>query len=259
MSSPRAGPVPISAIFKSVAVIEVLVAPGDRVEVDTPLVTLETDKATMDVPSTAAGKSPRCWCKKGARIAKGTPLVRLRTAGTEAAPASTPALAAVSARAPQPGRPPPPRQRPAPPAVRVEAAVQEPPTTHTTQLLVLGAGPGGYTAAFRAADLGLSVTLVERWEQLGGVCLNVGCIPSKALLHAAKVIEDAHAMRENGIVFGEPQLDFDRLRAWKNGVVRKLTGGLATLARQRRVQVRARYGQIHQSACRAGQRRGRRR
>ncbi|HEX4051741.1 MAG TPA: dihydrolipoyl dehydrogenase [Steroidobacteraceae bacterium] len=104
-------------------------------------------------------------------------------------------------------------------------------------MLVLGAGPGGYTAAFRAADLGLSVTLVERWEQLGGVCLNVGCIPSKALLHAAKVIEDAHAMREHGIVFGEPQLNFDRLRDWKSGVVKKLTGGLATLARQRHVQV----------------------
>ncbi|HEY7928434.1 MAG TPA: dihydrolipoyl dehydrogenase [Steroidobacteraceae bacterium] len=104
-------------------------------------------------------------------------------------------------------------------------------------MLVLGAGPGGYTAAFRAADLGLSVTLVERWEQLGGVCLNVGCIPSKALLHAAKVIEDAHAMREHGIVFGEPQLDFERLRDWKSGVVKRLTGGLLTLARQRRVQV----------------------
>ncbi len=106
---------------------------------------------------------------------------------------------------------------------------------------MLGAGPGGYTAAFRAADLGLSVTLVERWEQLGGVCLNVGCIPSKALLHAAKVIEDAHAMREHGIVFGEPQLNFDRLRDWKSGVVKRLTGGLATLAKQRTGAGRARH------------------
>jgi dihydrolipoamide dehydrogenase len=113
----------------------------------------------------------------------------------------------------------------------------EPQTTRRTQLLVLGAGPGGYSAAFRAADLGLAVTLVERWERLGGVCLNVGCIPSKALLHAAKVIEDAHAMSEHGIAFGEPRLDFERLRAWKAGIVARLTGGLATLARQRKVQV----------------------
>src|SRR6185312_9327646 len=115
--------------------------------------------------------------------------------------------------------------------------LDEPPATQRTQLLVLGAGPGGYTAAFRAADLGLSVTLVERWSSLGGVCLNVGCIPSKALLHAAKVIEDAEAMRAYGIAFGEPQLDFDRLRAWKDGVVKRLTGGLMTLARQRKVEV----------------------
>jgi dihydrolipoamide dehydrogenase len=215
--------------FKDVPVIDVLVKPGERVEVDTPLITLETDKATMDVPSTAAGEITELLVQKGSRISKGSPIARLRVADAAAAPAPAatapaavaPAAAAATQAAPAPKPP----------------QADEPPATHTTQVLVLGAGPGGYTAAFRAADLGLSVTLVERWEQLGGVCLNVGCIPSKALLHAAKVIEDAHAMHEHGIVFGEPQLNFDRLRAWKAGVVKKLTGGLATLARQRRVQV----------------------
>ena len=112
-----------------------------------------------------------------------------------------------------------------------------PGTDHHARLLVLGAGPGGYTAAFRAADLGLEVTLVERGATLGGVCLNVGCIPSKALLHAAKVIDEAHAMAEHGIVFGAPQIDVPKLRAWKSSVVGKLTGGLSSLARQRKVTV----------------------
>ncbi len=107
----------------------------------------------------------------------------------------------------------------------------------STQVIVLGSGPGGYTAAFRAADLGLKVTLIERWETLGGVCLNVGCIPSKTLLHAAKVIEDADAMAAHGITFGKPQLDLAKLRDFKSGVVKKLTGGLASLARQRKVEV----------------------
>jgi len=221
--------------FKDVVVIEVLVKPGDRIEVDTPLITLETDKATMDVPSTAAGEISELLVQKGSHISKGSPIARLRVAdaaGADATASAAPASSASAAAAPV-------AARPAPPATRAPqiSAAEEAEATHSTQLLVLGAGPGGYTAAFRAADLGLSVTLVERWEQLGGVCLNVGCIPSKALLHAAKVIEDAHAMREHGIVFGEPQLNFDRLRDWKSGVVKRLTGGLATLARQRHVQV----------------------
>jgi len=217
--------------FKDVAVIDVLVKAGDRVEVDTPLITLETDKATMDVPSTAAGEITELLVQKGSRISKGSPIARVRIADAAPNAGTAPAAAAATATATAAPDVRKPAQAPKPPEL------DEPPATQRTQLLVLGAGPGGYTAAFRAADLGLSVTLVERWEQLGGVCLNVGCIPSKALLHAAKVIEDAHAMREHGIVFGEPQLNFDRLRDWKAGVVKKLTGGLATLARQRRVQV----------------------
>ena len=189
--------------FKNVPVIDVLVKPGDDIEIDTPLITLETDKATMDVPSTLAGKLVELLVDKGARISKGTPLVRVETADAAAAAPEAP----------------------------------EPAASRSTQLLVLGAGPGGYTAAFRAADLGLKVTLVERWDTLGGVCLNVGCIPSKALLHAAKVIEDARAMSAHGIAFGEPKLDFDRLRAWKAGVVKRLTGGLATIAKQRKIEV----------------------
>ena len=122
----------------------------------------------------------------------------------------------------------------------IEAAVpdfEEGDVTHSAQLVVLGAGPGGYTAAFRAADLGLDVVLVERWPVLGGVCLNVGCIPSKALLHAAKVIDDAAAMADHGVVFGAPKIDGEKLRDWKNDVVGKLTGGLAMMAKQRKVRV----------------------
>jgi len=235
--------------FKSVAVIEVLVKPGDDIEVDTPLITLETDKATMDVPSTVAGRITEVLVSAGARISKGTPLARVQAA---AAPAANTQPSAPAPAVPPAAQPPPApaavasapaaRSTPAPAATpRVQSPQPvtdgsgEPEASRRTQLLVLGSGPGGYSAAFRAADLGLKVTLVERYERLGGVCLNVGCIPSKALLHAAKVIEDAHAMGAHGILFGEPQLDFER--AWKSGVVGRLTGGLATLARQRKVEV----------------------
>jgi dihydrolipoamide dehydrogenase len=180
--------------FQDVEVLEVLVKPGDVIAVDTPLVTLETDKATMDVPSTRAGTVREVLVGAGSRVSQGTVLVRVETA---AAPAA--------------GR--------------------------VTQLLVLGAGPGGYTAAFRAADLGLKVTLVERWGTLGGVCLNVGCIPSKALLHAAKVIDEARQMGAHGVSFGKAEIDTPKLRAWKASVVQKLTGGLALLAKQRKIEV----------------------
>jgi dihydrolipoamide dehydrogenase len=241
--------------FKDIPIIDVLVQPGERVEIDTPLLTLETDKATMDVPSSAAGTVAELLVKVGSRVSKGTPLLRLETAASEpakaavapapaTAPKPTPAAAAPPAAPPPPAAgasaPTPVVPASAPPA----AALTEPQATRSTQLLVLGAGPGGYTAAFRAADLGLKVTLVERWERLGGVCLNVGCIPSKALLHAAKVIDDAHEMSANGIAFGAPQLDFAKLRAWKSGVVRQLTGGLTTLAKQRKVEVVRGVGQF---------------
>jgi len=241
--------------FKDIPIIDVLVKPGERVEIDTPLLTLETDKATMDVPASSAGTVVELLVKVGSRVSKGTPLLRLETAASEpASPAAAPAPAAASKAAPAvataPAAAPPaaPGASAPPPVVPTSApsaaAAAEPQATRSTQLLVLGAGPGGYTAAFRAADLGMKVTLVERWERLGGVCLNVGCIPSKALLHAAKVIDDAHEMSANGIAFGAPQLDFAKLRAWKSGVVRQLTGGLTTLAKQRKVEVVRGVGQF---------------
>jgi dihydrolipoamide dehydrogenase len=228
--------------FKDVPVIEILVKPGDSIEIETPLLTLETDKATMDVPSTAAGKVLEVKVGKGSKISKGTPLLVIETDTAAAAPAATPPVAAAPvaevgavAAAPAAAAP-----APAPalvPAPIVAPAAQEPEASRSTQLLVLGAGPGGYTAAFRAADLGLKVTLIERSETLGGVCLNVGCIPSKALLHAAKVIEEAREMGAHGIEFAAPKVDSKKLRGWMVSVIRKLTGGLAGLAKQRKIEV----------------------
>ena len=227
--------VPDLGNFSDVAVVDVLVKPGDSVELESPLITLETDKAAMDVPATSAGRITEVLVKRGDKVSKGTPIARLEPAGQRAA---SPAPAAP----PQPAPPAGARgnggdtvRMPAPQPVRADRATDG--AGRSTQLLVLGSGPGGYTAAFRAADLGLKVTLVERNEQLGGVCLNVGCIPSKALLHAAKVIEEAAHMSERGIAFGEPRLDVPKLVAWKASVVAKLTGGLKVLAKQRKVDV----------------------
>ncbi len=230
--------VPDLGNFKDVAVVDVLVRPGDAIEVDTPLVTLETEKASMDVPSTSAGTVTEVLVKKGETVSKGSLIARLAAEGPK--PSAVPAAATLPARPAagaesagdtvRMGIPP-------PGAARLRAEAGEESADRTAELLVLGAGPGGYTAAFRAADLGLKVTLLERWPLLGGVCLNVGCIPSKALLHAAKVIEEAQAMSAHGIAFGKPTLDLGKLRDWKAGVVRRLTGGLAMLARQRKVEV----------------------
>jgi dihydrolipoamide dehydrogenase len=233
---------------QDVAVIEVLVRPGDRVEVDTPLVTLESDKATMDVPATAAGTVVRVELKSGDKVAAGTPVLVL--AADDFTGSRT-----LRAEEPYGGElyvdtiPVAPLQLPG------EAPAQAPETAAAIShgrdfdLVVLGAGPGGYTAAFRAADLGLSVALVERGPTLGGVCLNVGCIPSKALLHAARVIEEAHALAACGVSFGAPQIDAGRLRQWKDSVVGRLTHGLDTLARQRKVTVirgRASFASAHE-------------
>jgi dihydrolipoamide dehydrogenase len=230
--------------FKSVAVIDLLVKPGDVVAPETPLVTLETDKATMDVPCPVAGTVLELLVRKGDRVSKGSPLLRVESSADApgaAAPApvasATPPLSATAAGSATPVMPATPAMPAASTAPGAEPGAQPEAGARSVQLLVLGSGVGGYTAAFRAADLGLKVILVERGETLGGVCLNVGCIPSKALLHAAKVIEDARAMASHGIAFGEPQLDFGKLRSWKSGVVARLTGGLATLARQRKVEI----------------------
>jgi dihydrolipoamide dehydrogenase len=216
--------------FSAVDVIDVHVKAGDRIAVEDPLVTLETDKATMDVPAPRAGKVLRVAIKTGDKVGKGDLVLVLEPADTDApAQGPTPAAASTAAasRAPAPSPP------PAAATTRSVTPAQIP----GRRLAVIGAGPGGYTAAFRAADLGLEVTLIERWPTLGGVCLNVGCIPSKALLHAARVIEEAADMGAHGITFGAPKIDAAKLRDWKNSVVRQLTGGLGTLAKQRKVRV----------------------
>jgi dihydrolipoamide dehydrogenase len=213
--------VPDLGDFADVEIIELLVSPGDTVDVEDGIVTLETDKATMDVPASHAGKIASLEVRVGDRVSTGDEIATIEA--TIAAPAvETETVETAPKREAL--------QSPAPGANTGDA-------THRADLVVIGAGPGGYTAAFRAADLGMEVILVERWETLGGVCLNVGCIPSKALLHAAKVIDDAQAMAEHGVAFGEPQIDAGKLRRWKNEVVGKLTGGLVQLAKQRKVRV----------------------
>jgi dihydrolipoamide dehydrogenase len=208
--------------FEDVEVIEIIASPGDVVAAEDPLITLETDKATMDVPAEVAGKILSVDVKAGDRVSQGDPLVTIEVA-EDAAP-DVPDLETEKT-----------------PATTIsESAVGTPSNgsaTHQADLVVIGAGPGGYTAAFRAADLGMDVVLIERWPVLGGVCLNVGCIPSKALLHAAKVIDEAEAMAAHGVVFGKPSIDANKLRDWKNEVIGKLTGGLATMAKQRKVRV----------------------
>jgi len=218
--------VPDIGDFKDVEVIEVMVKPGDRIAAEASLVTVESDKATMEIPSPFAGVVRELRVKVGAKVSEGSPLLVL-----EAAEESAPAKAS----APQKPAPPPAPASPAKPAPATAAFSGM--TDLECDVVVLGSGPGGYSAAFRAADLGLSTVLVERYPALGGVCLNVGCIPSKALLHAAKVVDEAKNFVTHGISFGEPAVDLDRLREWKNKVVGKLTGGLGSMAKMRKVTV----------------------
>src|SRR5919107_190912 len=193
-----------------------MVSPGDTVVEEVPLITLESDKATMDVPSPAAGTIRELSVKVGDTVSEGTLILTLDGAA-----------AGANGGAPE-------QQRPLPsvPAPSVEGTAD-----HHADVVVLGAGPGGYTAAFRAADLGLKVILIERYERLGGVCLNVGCIPSKALLHVARMLAEVEEAKGQGISFGEPEIDVDGLRGWKQSVVDRLTGGLDGLAKQRKVEV----------------------
>jgi len=218
--------VPDLGDFGDVPVIEVHVAPGDTVATEDPLITLESDKATMDIPAPEAGTISAVRVAVGDRVSAGHVIADLRT-GERLVPESGPEPAAAAGAAAVPAA--------AAPAARGDVQAD---------VLVLGAGPGGYTAAFRAADLGLDVVLVDREPTLGGVCLNVGCIPSKALLHAAKVIAETKEMSEHGLSFGAPGIDLDKLRAWKDGVVGRLTGGLAALAKQRKVTTIRGYGRF---------------
>jgi dihydrolipoamide dehydrogenase len=215
--------VPDIGDFTDVPIIEIHVSPGDEVAIEDPLVTLESDKATMDVPAPQAGTVKQLSVQIGDRVSEGSVLLTLESDG--AAPTDTAQAAASSEERVE--------REPAPPPPSEDGAGRG----HDAQVVVIGSGPGGYTAAFRAADLGLKTVLIERYDTLGGVCLNVGCIPSKALLHAARVLADAEEMAEHGINFGKAKIDVDALRSWKESVVSKLTGGLAGLAKQRKVEV----------------------
>ena len=209
--------VPDIGDFKEVAVIEVLVKPGDAVAKEQSLITLESDKATMEIPSPEAGVVKSIAVKLGDKVSEGASILELELETVAGAAALPPAPAAAPAAAP---------------AVQVAGTAD-----FECDALVLGAGPGGYSAAFRAADLGLKTVLVERYPVLGGVCLNVGCIPSKALLHTAAVMDAARSLADHGVAFAEPAVDLEKLRGFKNKVVSKLTGGLASMAKARKVTV----------------------
>ncbi len=215
--------------FDAVPVIELFVKAGDTIAVDDAICTLESDKATMDVPSPVAGVVKEVRVALGDKVGEGAVLIEVEAAG---APAGT---AAAANSAPAPTAAPAPA---APPTAAAHAGAAD----LEYDLVVLGAGPGGYSAAFRAADLGLRTAIVERYATLGGVCLNVGCIPSKALLHVAAVIEEAEHVDKAGIVFAKPSVDVDALRKHKDGVIGKLTGGLAGMAKARKVDVLRGYG-----------------
>jgi len=216
--------VPDIGDFKDVAVIEVLVKPGDSVKAEQSLITVESDKAAMEIPSSAAGVVKELKIKVGDKVSQGTVLLALET-GAAAAPAPAPAAK-------------PPAAAPAAAPVAAPAAASYAGGADLEcDMLVLGAGPGGYSAAFRAADLGMKTVLVERYATLGGVCLNVGCIPSKALLHVAAVMDEVNHFADLGVSFGKPEIDLKKLLAHKNKVVGKLTGGLAAMAKMRKVTV----------------------
>lgn len=216
--------VPDIGDFDNVPVIEILVAPGDTVAAEDPLITLESDKATMDVPVPQAGKVVELKVAVGDRVSQGTLILTLEAADGAGETAGGAAASSSAGKE---------EAKPAAPQAATHAGGAD----LSCEMLVLGAGPGGYSAAFRAADLGMKTVLVERWSTLGGVCLNVGCIPSKALLHTAAVMDEAKAMSAHGITFAAPEIDLDKLRTHKDKVVGKLTGGLAGMAKARKVEV----------------------
>lgn len=230
--------VPDIGDFKEVEVIELMIKAGDTIKVDQSLLTVESDKASMEIPSSHAGLVKEVKVKLGDKVSEGSLVLLLEEAAGAAAssptvaapaPAAAPAVAAAPAASAVPGQP----------AGSYAGAVDA-----SYEMLVLGGGPGGYSAAFRAADLGMSTVIVERYATLGGVCLNVGCIPSKALLHVAAVIDETQAMAAHGIRFGKPEIDIDHLRGWKEKVISKMTNGLSGMAKARKVKVEQGVGQF---------------
>ena len=226
--------VPDIGDFQDVEVIEVICKEGQTVAVEDPLITLESDKATMDVPSPLAGRILSIKIKSGDKVSEGNLILELEPSGV-----SEPEAQKLIQEEDQSSE------------TKGSASIDTKISADTSaaseiscEVLVLGSGPGGYTAAFRAADLGRQIVLVERHEHIGGVCLNVGCIPSKTLLHAAKIIVEAEEMDAHGISFGKPSIDLDKLREWKNGIIRQLTGGLKNMAKQRNVTIVNGYGEF---------------
>ncbi len=225
--------VPDIGDFSEVAVIEVLVQPGDVIKKEQSLITVESDKASMEIPSSHAGVVKELKVKLGDKVAEGSVVLVVEAEEGAAAPAPAQAAPAPAAAAPAAA---------APAVAAAPAASYAGGADLECDMLVLGGGPGGYSAAFRAADLGMKVVLVERYATLGGVCLNVGCIPSKALLHVAAVMDEVSHFADLGVTFGKPAVDIDKLRAHKGKVVSKLTGGLAAMAKMRKVTVVRGYG-----------------
>jgi len=218
--------VPDIGDFDSVPVIDLFVKVGDTIKVDDAIVTLESDKATMDVPSTVAGTVKEVLVQVGSKVSEGALLIKVEAGAATAASAPAPAAATPTAA----------------PVAAPAAASHGGSADIECEMLVLGAGPGGYSAAFRSADLGMKTVIVERYSTLGGVCLNVGCIPSKALLHVTAVMDETSHLADAGVTFAAPQVDIDKLRAHKDKVVGKLTGGLAGMAKGRKVDIVRGYG-----------------
>ena len=233
MSDPVKVEVPDIGDFSDVEIIEVLVSPGDSINEEDALITLESDKATIEIPSPSAGTIAEVLVSVGDTVSQGDAIATMTLSGDAPAAASEPAPAkqeAPAAAAPAPA--------PTPAAATTSGGDMH------AEVVVLGSGPGGYTAAFRAADLGKQVVLIERYENIGGVCLNVGCIPSKALLHTAMIINETSEMAAHGVTFAKPKIDIGKLAGFKNGVIGQLTGGLAQLAKKRKVEIVHGYGKF---------------
>ena len=230
--------VPDIGDFAEVGVIELLVKPGDTVAKDQSLITVESDKASMEIPSRHAGVVKELKVQLGDKVAEGSVVLTLEAAGEAAAAPQAAAAAPAAASAAAPAVPAPAAPAPAPAAASYAGGVAD----YDCDVVVLGGGPGGYSAAFRAADLGLNVVIVERYKTLGGVCLNVGCIPSKALLHVAAVVDEVKHLEVAGVKFGAPEVNIDQLRGHKDKVIGKLTGGLGQMAKMRKVTVVRGYG-----------------
>ena len=220
--------VPDIGDFTNVDIIEVLVAPGDQISAEDALITLESDKATIEIPSPQAGTVKEVLVKVNDKVSQGDVILTMELSAAE-----TPSTKAAEEKPAPSAEPATSEPGPAPAAKTAPAGSSD---IHA-EVVVLGSGPGGYTAAFRAADLGKQVILIEKYETIGGVCLNVGCIPSKALLHTAQIINEAEEMSAHGVSFGKPKIDISKLAAFKNKVIGQLTGGLAGLAKQRKVQI----------------------